>query len=306
MTAKKRISLKELCNSLTGNIRVLGSVDGYISQPAPVDAANESSISFCGRDLNALQTIRKSKARVIICSDALEFTEEDFKDKTLILASNPKLTFIRVVKRYFQEKIQHGIDPTTVIDKDAKIHSSVFIGPHCYIGKCQIGEGTVIHGNTYIYSGTKIGRRVVINAGTVIGTEGMSFAIDEDGVREFFPHIHGVIIEDDVWIGANSSITRGVLRDTIIGRGTKIGAFCNIGHQTTIGKNCAITVNTVTGGSCRIGNNTRIALGARIRDRVTIGSNTIIGMGAVVTENIGDNVVAYGVPAKIVREKERG
>jgi UDP-3-O-[3-hydroxymyristoyl] glucosamine N-acyltransferase len=299
---RKRISLKELCNSIIGNTRVLGPTDGYISQPSPIETANESSISFCvGKNGDALQTIRNSKARVIICSNALEFIEEDFKDKTLILVSNPRLAFIRVLSKYFQEKVKPGIDPTNVIDKEAKIHSSVFIGPHCYIGKCQIGEGTVIHGNTYIYSGTKIGKRVVINAGTVIGTEGMSFAIDEDGVREFFPHLHGVVIEDDVWIGANASITRGVLTDTIIGQGTKIGAYCNIGHQTTIGKHCLIIVNTVTGGSCRIGDYTQTSLGVCIRDRVTIGSHTIIGMGAVVTKDIGDGWVAYGIPAKEIR-----
>jgi UDP-3-O-[3-hydroxymyristoyl] glucosamine N-acyltransferase len=304
VAVKKRISLKELCNSLTGNFRVLGSVDGYISQADPVSDASESSISFCVEtNADALDTIRKSRARVIICSDTLEFIEEDFKGKMLILVSNPRLAFTRVLKTHFQEKVKYGIDSTSVIDKHARIHPNVFIGPHCYIGKCQIDEGTVIHGHVHIYSGVKIGKRVIINAGTVIGTEGMSFATNERGEREFFPHLHGVIIEDDVWIGANASITRGVLRDTIIGQGTKIGAYCNIGHHTTIGKHCLIIVNTVTGGGCNIGDYTQISLGVCIRDRVTIGSNTIIGMGSVVTKDIGDGWVAYGIPAKEIKRR---
>jgi UDP-3-O-[3-hydroxymyristoyl] glucosamine N-acyltransferase len=305
MAARKRISIKLLCDSLTGTYRVLGQLDGTISQADPIDAASLTSISFyIGRDRDALQTIQKSKARVIICSDTLEFPEEAFKDKTLIFVPNPRLTFARILNRYFQEEIKYGIHSTAVIDKNARIHPGVFIGPYCYIGDCQIGEGTIIYGHVHIYSGTKIGKRVVINAGTIIGTEGMSFATDEDGARELLPHICGVTIEDDVWIGANASITRGVLRDTIIGQGTKIGAYCNIGHQAIIGKHCLIIVDTVTGGSCRIGDHTQTSLGVCIRDRVSIGSNTVIGMGAVVTENIGDDVVAYGIPAKVVRKKE--
>jgi len=302
---EKNTNLVELSSAISGDFKILGALDRHNLTPSPIDHSTKNSISFCSKTTkDALQIIRGSKAKVIICSNKLKFVEDDYKNKTLILVSNPKLVFAQVLRKYFEQKAEFGISPTAVIDKNARIHPRVYIGPHCYIGRCQIGEETIIYGNVHIYSNVKIGKRVIIHAGTVIGADGMEYVRNGKGEFVRFPHISGVIIEDDVHIGSNASIMRGVLRNTVIGQGTRLGPFCSIGHQTIIGKHCLIITRSLIGGSASIGNHSRISMGAIIRDGIEIGSNVTIGMGSIVTKSIGDGWTAFGVPAREVRRSE--
>lgn len=172
MPTRKEVSIKEVLDSIAGASDVLGTVDGCVSTPSPFNDASECSISFCSATTeDARQIIRNSKAGVVICHNRLRFGEEDYKDKTLIRVADPKLAFVQVLRRHFEEKVEFAIHPTAVLDEGARIHQDVHIGPHCYIGRCQIGKGTIIYGNVYIYSNVKIGNEVIINAGTVIGAE---------------------------------------------------------------------------------------------------------------------------------------
>lgn len=296
---KSRIKISTLLNSIGDAFEVLGKKDKYISNVSPIGEASSESVTFCKKKASeGLQMVRNSKAGVVICSDDLHFTDDDFKDKTLILVSNPRLVFMRIMRRHFVEAMKHGVSPQAVIDEGARVHPSVYIGPNSYIGRCEIGENTVIYGNVYIYHGTVIGRNVLINAGVVIGGEGSGFERNKKGEFEKFPQIGGVRIEDDVEIGANTSIPRGAMSDTIIGQGTKIGHLCNIGHSAVIGKHCFIATHGCVGGGSRIGDYSQISLGACIRNGIEIGKNVVVGMGAVVTKSVGDGKVVFGVPAK--------
>ena len=242
--------------------------------------------------------VRKSKAGVVICCDNLRLIDDDFKDKTLILVSNPRLAFIQVMQKYFQEKIEFGTHSTAIIDKNARIHPNVYIGANSHIGECEIGENTLVHANVHIYSKVKIGRNVIIHAGAVIGKEGFSYEKNSQGEWEKFPHIGGVVIKDNVEIGSNTIIDRGTLDNTIIGRGTKINNLCHVGHNVVIGNNCLIIANSYIGGSGKVGDDCWIAPGVIIRNGVKVGRNVIIGMGSVVTKNVGDGKTVFGVPAK--------
>lgn len=297
-----RISIEDLCRSTGMDYQVLGEADTYITMPSPIDNANEKSVSFYSKTGEASQeNIKASKARVIVCPDHLRLTPEDYKDKTLILVSNPRLAFIRLMQEYFQEKVEFGIHPTAVIDGEAEIAPDVYIGPYTCIGKCQLGRGTIVYGSVHIYSNVKIAENVIVHAGAVIGADGYSYERNEKGELEKFPHIGGVIIEGEVEIGSNTSIDRGTLGDTLIGRGSKIDNQCHIAHNVIIGKHCVVVAQSLIGGSTKIGDYSWIAPCVCLRDGITIGENTFIGMGSVVTENMGDDVVAYGVPAKVVR-----
>ena len=296
---KKMISVKELCNSIPGIAEILGLADRYVTMPSPLGDASEESVSFCSKkSVDALEIIRNSKARVIICSNELAFAEEDYQDRTLIVVSNPRLAFIRVMREYFGEKVAFGIHPTAVIDEEAEIHPNVYIGPHCYISKCEIGEGTIIYGNVYTYPNVTIGENVIVHAGTVIGADGFSYERNEKGELEKFPHIGGVVVEDDVEIGSNVSIDRGTMGNTIIGQGTKIDNLCHIAHNVVIGKHCMIIAQSMIGGSTIIGDYCYIAPCACLRDSIEVGKNALIGMGSVVTKNVSDGQVVFGVPAK--------
>lgn len=300
---EKKISVRELVESLNGDYRVLGSLERCVSKPSPIDQAEEESLSFYVKEKEqALQVIRDSKAGVIVCPDEIEFSGLDYEGRTIIQVSNPRLAYIRLLRRHFISGVEFGIHPTAIIDKKAKIDPSVYIGPYGYIGECQIGKGTVIHGNVQIYAKTKIGKNVIIHAGTVIGADSLGFVKNEKGEWEKFPHFGGVVIGDNVEIGSNVSIDRGTLSDTVIGEGTKLENQIQIAHNSRIGKHCAIVSEVYIGGSAQIGDYTWIGPQVCVRNWVTVGSNCLVGMGSVVTKNIGDDLVVMGVPAREIRK----
>ena len=145
---KKNVSLIELCDSITENWKVLGVGDRYVSIATPIDRSDRDSVTFCSKNTeDALPMIRNSRAGVIICSRELSYKEDDYKDRTLILVSNPRLAFIQLMQKYFQEKIEFSISATAFVDKDAKIHPNVYIGPNtCIMSRCEIGKNTIIYG----------------------------------------------------------------------------------------------------------------------------------------------------------------
>lgn len=303
MSKEPRISVDDLVNSIGAACQVLGLKARYVSSVSPIAEADSESVAFCNKKgAEGLQMIRDSGAGVIICHDDLQITSHDLSGRTLLLVANPRLAFIRIMQAYYVQKVKAGISPAAVIDEMAVIHPPVYIGPNSYVGACEIGQNTVIHGSVHIYPGTRIGQRVLIQAGAVIGAEGQTFESNERGELERFPQIGGVIIEDNAEIGSNTSIMRGPMANTIIGAGTKIGHLCNIGHGVIIGKHCRIISMAMIGGSSRIGDYTHVKLGACIRNKVKVGENVVVGMGAVVTKDVGDGKVVFGVPA---RERDR-
>jgi len=297
---QKKMNVRQLVASIAETTEVVGKIDRTVSVISPIDNATSESVTFCNKKAEeGLQMARTSKAGIIICYHDLPLTAEDYKDKTFILVSDPRSAFIHVMKAHFlEEKIAPGISPTAVIEKDAEIDPLVYIGHYCYVGKCKIGEGTIIYGNNYIYSSVVIGRNVIIHAGAVIGAEGSGFARNANGDLEKFPQVGGVVIEDNVEIGANTIITRGAMGNTVIGQGSKIGNLCYVGHGAIIGKHCLILNHSSLGGYCQIGDHSQVSLGACIRNTIQIGKNTLVGMGSVVTKNVSDNKTVFGVPAR--------
>jgi UDP-3-O-[3-hydroxymyristoyl] glucosamine N-acyltransferase len=300
---KKKLSVSELVGSLKEPYRVLGSMDRYVSTVSPIEQAGGNSLAFCSeKKQKPLQLIGSSKAGVIVCPDGIECSVSDYQDKTLIQVSNPRLTFLRLLQRHFVSAPEFGIHPSAVIDRKARIDPQVYIGPNCYIGACQIDEGTVLYGNAYVYPKTKIGKRVIIHAGTVIGADGFGYERNESGELERFPQLGGVIIGADVDIGSNVSIDRGALGDTIIDKGTKINNLVHIAHNVRIGKHCVIASFASLSGTVRVGDYSWIAPHVCIREGISIGSHVLVGMGSVVTKDVGDNLVVIGAPAREVRK----
>ena len=217
-----------------------------------------------------------------------------------------------------------GVHPTAVVAPDAELGEGVSIGPFVVIGPgSKIGAGTailshaslganvVVGTNALIHSGVRIGDRVVIgdrviiHFNAVIGADGFSFA-PELGPRMPYPpelvlkRVHslgGVIIGDDVEIGANSTIDRATLRSTRIGSGTKIDNQVQIGHNVTIGMNCLICGKVGISGSVAIGDRVRIGGGAGIADHVTIGNEAIVGAASGVGSDVAEGVYVFGYPA---------
>jgi UDP-3-O-[3-hydroxymyristoyl] glucosamine N-acyltransferase len=299
----REITIKELIDSIQEQYRVLGSMDTHVRSPSPIDQADDNSLCYCKKKgEQALEMIRNSRAKVIICSDSLDLTEADYQGKTLIQVSNPRLTFSRLLHKYFTPIPEFGIHPTAVISEKTSIGREVYIGPYSYIGDCEIGNGTRIDGHVYIHDGTRIGKGVIIHAGVVIGAEAVGFERNEIGEWVKFPQISGVVIEDNVEVGANSVVCRGSLSDTLVGKGTKVDNLVRIGHGVRIGKHCIIIAGAIICGSVKIGDYTWIGPLACIRENIRIGNQVLVGAGSVVHKDIDDNLVVTGSPARPIRK----
>ena len=275
------IRAKEISDFLCATI-IAGNPETVVSKISKITPGEYGALSFCKyEDSRAKELIGESRSSIILCSSKLSLLViSNFGDKTFILVPRPRLAFMRAANKFFPwRQIAPGIHPTAVISSSAQIHPSAYIGPHCVVSNAKIGE------------------RVIINAGTVIGAEGFGYIPDEDGALIQFPHIGGVIIEDDVEIGANVCIDRGALGDTIIGQGTKIDNLVHVAHNVKIGKNCQIICLVGIGGSVEIGDDSFVGISARIKNQKKIGKNVTIGMGAVVIKDVPDNMIVAGNPA---------
>ena len=302
MAGDKRLFVKTLVEDLTLKpIQVLGRLDQVISRPVALsDPAPSDGIAFCKNATSeALTMIRSSGAKTVICRASDSLHELAATGKTILVVENPRLYFIQVVQRYFSPEVSKGVHPTAVVDSSAQIDPSVAIGPMAYIGPhCKIGSGTVLHGRVYIYGNTRIGRNVIIHAGAVIGADGFGYERNAEGGFEKFPHAGGVVIGDDVEIGANTCIDRGTLGDTTIKAGSKIDNLVHIAHNVCVEENCAVIAHAMLAGSVNVGKGSWVAPSTAVRESITIGAKSLVGLGAVVVSDVAEGATVMGSPAR--------
>lgn len=294
---KEMIAAKEIIDFLNGEILGISgsSADVYIEHLRPLECVDEKTLDWIGAARADKQTIAAaSRARAILCDPEVKPVD----GKLLIYVKDPKITIAKITSRFFVKKLQPGIHPSATIHPTAIIPSTCYIGPNCTLGECVLGDNCILYGNIYIEDHVSIGNNVSIQPGVVIGNEGHNFLRDEKNECVNFPHIGGVVIGDNVEIGGNSFISRGVLSNTTIGQGTKIAQLVYIGANVKIGKHCAIRPNVMISGSVSLNDYTIIAPSSTIRDQAVIGSTVTIGMGSVVTKDIPDGEVWFGNPAR--------
>jgi UDP-3-O-[3-hydroxymyristoyl] glucosamine N-acyltransferase len=264
-----------------------------IKQVSAIDKIMPNSISF----------ISKYHCKDDISKNALVLTSSNFKvdgssKNSYIKVANPKLEFARVVEKFFHEKKDYSISKSASISSDVKLGNNIYIGENVVIENgCSIGDNTTIEHNVVILKNCHIGSECKINPGVVIGDDGLGSLKDENKNLIMLRHLGKVVIEDFVEIGANSTIARGSINDTIIKKYTKIGPQVNIGHNTFIDENCEVAGRAHTSGSVRIGKHCFIGANCSIKENINIGNNCIVGIAAVVTNNIGDNITVMGLEA---------
>ena len=301
----KKYYLEDIIPYLLEDDQIIGekSKNIFFTNIATSKNINEFSLDWINTSNPKKQELFDcSKARIIICDNSIKAHKDILRRKCIIRANDPKHTFANIANFIFIEKPESGIHSTAVISPNARIHQSAYIGPLTYIGKAIIGKNTSIHGNCFIYDHVEIGKNVIINAGTVIGSEGYGYVRNQKKKLIKFPHIAGVVIGDNVEIGSNVSIDRGSLSDTIIMKGAKIDNLVHIAHNVVVGKNAAVIANAMIGGSTKIGDNSWVAPSASILEQLNISNNVIIGVGSVVTKNIPNGQTWAGSPAKPIKE----
>lgn len=287
-------------------IRVINPLNGSVYGAAPLDGASEKDLSFCtARGVKAVEVMLKSQAGVIICHDDLPGLEDIGSSKCILTTDRPRLAFLRCFNNLVLHGHEGGIHETALIDPGSVIDSTATIGPFAFVGdQVEIGKGAFIEHRSHIAVGSKIGNNVHIQCGAVVGCEGQGYERNERGVFEKFPQVGTVIIEDDVVIGANSTIVKGTFQATCIGKGSKIGHLTDIGHNVKIGNDVFISAGVVVGGSCVVGDQSWLAPKCCIRNKVTLGSGVTVGLGAVVTADVPDRLTVVGVPAKPLQKEK--
>ncbi len=246
---------------------------------------------------------RYNTGRNILCA----IVEDGIKTsiKNIIVAKNSKAIFFDVLHEFWGDEISRGfVGQGTVISPNADVDKTVSIGYNCSIvGEVHVGANTVIENNVVIQGRVHIGNNCYIQSGTVIGVSGFGYTKDPDlGTRTMVDHFGGVVIEDNVFIGAHTNIARGTIDDTVISRGVKIAPSTHIGHNNYVGEDVVIICSKLF-GSVSTGDDSYI-VDSTIKNQSEIGNHTVVGMGSVVTKNLPDDVVAFGIPAKPVRKND--
>jgi len=269
------------------------------SRPTRLDLAGADAITFCKfAGAEAEKRIASSNAAVLICGPVNVMPE----GTTVIVTADPRKAFVSVIGALFTPARRSGVHPSAVVDPEAVIDPAAYVGPNAVIGRCVVGPATEIHANVTLYDGTRVGANVTIHAGCAIGADGFGYERLADGTMEKFVHLGGVVIEDDVEIGSNTSIDRGALADTVIRRGTKIDNQVHIAHNCDIGPDAVVIAQAMIGGSVKIGRGAWIAPGAVVMNGVAIGEGAFCGLGSIVTKPVADGMTVMGNPARPIDE----
>ena len=295
-----------------GGIEILG--------PATLKSAGPENISFYANKKYREQLLTTRAGAVVIAPKDVP-PERSF---AVVLSENPLDDFRRVVELFFPpENPEPFISPKASISPRAKIGKNVRIEDFAVVGAAQIGDGVVIGAQCYvgdgvvigdgtrlfpqvvIYHDCVIGKNVIIHSGAVIGADGFGYSRTPDGVYHKIPQVGRVVIGDNVEIGANTTIDRGALDDTIIGDGTKIDNLVQIGHNVVMGKNCAIAGQAGIAGSCILGDGVRLGGQSGLAGHLELGNDVTVYAQSGVDKSFGDGAVIWGSPARPAREMFR-
>lgn len=269
-----------------------------------LNAADEDAVVFAV-DAAALDAALKSKAGMILAGVKLK--SADTADVRVVWVRDARYAFSVVAQKLAGGTHEAGVHPTAILGKDVEIGAGASIGPGVVIGDgAKIGVNCRIEARVTVYPGVMIGDEVVVQAGAVLGSAGFGFARNaETGEYVLFPQQGRLVIEDRVEIGANTTIDRGALEETRIGRGTKIDNLVHIGHNCIIGKNVVIAAQTGISGSSVVEDGAVLGGQVGIGEHATVGEGVILGGGAGVLSGKkmrGKGEVFWGRPARPLKE----
>lgn len=297
------MKLKELSDKLGAELSSAGEKE--IIGVAGIQEAGEGFVTFIS-GVHQLKELEKSRA-----SAAFVPRETPPASLPLLRVKNPRLAFARAIDLFYVKPYRArgisdrasmgrdvviGADPSilagAVVDDNVRIGDRVSIYPGVYIGAgSSIGDDVVIYPNVSIGASISIGDRVIIHAGTVIGSDGFGFVTDA-GKHHKIPQVGGVIIEDDVEIGANCTIDRATLGNTLIKKGTKLDNLVQVAHNVTIGEHCLLIAQVGIAGSSKLGNYVVLGGQVGVADHMTVGDGVMAGGRAAITKDVapGQNI----------------
>lgn len=304
---------------------IVAFVSGAYSGPevtihgvAPLAEANEGQLSFLSNPKYAPQ-LETTEATAILVAQDLEGDSPRW-----IRVGNPYFAMASVVARFFDARPRpHGISPQASVAASAKLGKDVAVGAFSAIGEnvvlgegvviypnvtieadAVIGDGTILYPNVSVYHACRIGRRCIVHSGVVVGSDGYGFA-QEGGRHHKIPQVGIVRIEDDVEIGAGTTIDRAALGETVIGEGTKIDNLVQIGHNVRIGRHCLLVSQVGIAGSTELGDYVVVAGQSGFAGHLKIGSHVQVAAKSAVLQDVAEGTKVMGIPAVPFREFAR-
>jgi UDP-3-O-[3-hydroxymyristoyl] glucosamine N-acyltransferase len=312
-----KFTAEQIAGILEGE--VVGNPNAEVYKLTKIEEGIEGSLTFLSNP-KYNNHIYTTKATITIVNDT--FFPEGEITTTLIKVADAYLAFSKLLEFYAQSKgTKVGIEQPSVLLESVKYGDNFYLGSFAYIGEnvkigndvkihpnCFIGDNVVIGNNVTIFAGakvfseTEIGNNCAIHSGAVLGADGFGFAPNPDGTFSKIPQIGNLIIEDNVNIGACTTIDRATIGSTIIRKGVKLDNQIQIGHNVEIGENTVIAALTGIAGSAKIGNNCMIGGQVGIAGHITIGNNVRIQGQSGVSRNIKDGEVLQGTPSLDYKE----
>src|ERR1041385_1200986 len=311
------VSIGEIADFVGGEFT--GDRGKAIDSVAPLTSAKSDQISFLSNRKYASR-LATTGAGAILVPQELEGC-----DARWIRVGNPYFAFAKIMTRWFSNRPKPtGISPKAVVADSAKLGNNVSLGHFAVIGEnvvignnvtifqgvsieggSVVGDDCIIYPNVAIYDGTRIGNRCIIHGGVVIGSDGYGFATHE-GKHHKIPQIGIVRIEDDVEIGAGTTIDRAALGETVIGEGTKIDNLVQIGHNVKVGKHCLLVSQVGIAGSTELGDHVSVAGQRGFSGHLKIGHRVQVAAKSAVLQDVPDDAKVMGSPAIPFNEFARG
>ncbi|MBD5226225.1 MAG: UDP-3-O-(3-hydroxymyristoyl)glucosamine N-acyltransferase [Bacteroidales bacterium] len=291
-----------------------GNGDAVVNSFAKIEEGHEGAISFLANPKYTQYIYTTGSSVVLVAND---FIPEKPLKCTLIRVEDPYATvaaLLEMVSKMMEPNLT-GIEQPCFIAEGVAVPEDAYIGAFAYIGKgavigagakiypnayvganVSVGDATVIYPDAVVYHNCKIGKRCIIHSGAVIGADGFGFA-PVDGHYNKIPQIGIVEIEDDVEIGANTTVDRATMGHTLIKRGTKLDNLIQVAHNCVIGQNTVMAAQAGIAGSTKIGDNCMVGGQVGFKGHVTIGNNVMIGAQSGISGNARDNSRLMGSPA---------
>jgi len=313
-----KFSVTEIAAAVQG--RVLGDGNTVIEGAAALGEATAKDVSFIrdAQKADVIELYRASKAGAI-------FVPKDFQfdARTAIVVESPIAAFCHILSIIAHEiDIRpHGIHASATVSPSAKLGRGVSVGPQCVIesdaviedGAClmaqvyvgarsRVGANSLLYPQVVLREGVSVGKNCILHPGVVLGADGYGFFF-AGGRHNKIPHVGGVVIEDDVEIGANSCVDRAMTGTTVVGRGSKIDNLVQVGHNVQIGPLALLVSQVAIGGSSTLGAGVILGGQTGVADHITIGDGARVGGRSGITKHVEKGATLFGMPAKPVAEE---
>jgi UDP-3-O-[3-hydroxymyristoyl] glucosamine N-acyltransferase len=309
-----KITTGQLAALLGGELH--GDPNAVVSSFAPIHEAGAGAVTFISNK-KYYSALKHAKATLVLAPQDIDRSWTP-AGVTLLVHENPYLALARGMQLWFQtQRASLGTSERAFVAPSAKLGKDVNVWPFAYVGEgvelgdrvdvhpgAYVGAGAVIGPETILYPGAviyprvKLGARCIIHASAVVGADGFGFATDKKtGEHLKIPQVGTVVIEDDVEIGASTTIDRAAFGETRIGKNTKIDNLVQIGHNVRVGRSCFLVAQSGIAGTTRVGDHVTIAAQAGLVGHIEVGSRAVVGAQSGVVEDVGPGMQVVGTPA---------